>query len=103
MPNFKRGSENHIKYLEKQINELRKENEDLKLFQLYQDQDQLLKDIHKDLTESMSLIYSKINNIEKETRLLLKCKKMELTEQQSDKWNDVMENIRKLDKLGNGS
>ena len=99
MPGFKRGSEAHIKYLEEQNEKLRKENKDLK----ENNQDQLLKDIHKDLTESMSLIYSKINSIEKETRLLLKCKKMELTDQQSDKWNDVMENIRKLDKLGNGS
>lgn len=102
MPNFKRGSENHIKYLEKQIKELRKENEELRLFQP-KDQDQLLKDIHKDLTESMSLVYSKINNIEKETTLLLKCKKIELQNNKSDAWNKVMENIRKLDKLGNGS
>lgn len=102
MPKFKRGSENHIKYLEKQIEELRKENEELKTFQP-KNQEQLLKDIHKDLTESMSLVYSKVNNIEKETTLLLKCKKLELEKNKSDAWDKVIENLRKLDKLGNGS
>ena len=100
MPGFKRGSENHIKYLEKQIEKLRKENEELKKTN---NQEQLLKDIHKDLTESMSLVYSKVNNIEKETTLLLKCKKLELEKNKSDAWDKVMENLRKLDKLGNGS
>ena len=98
MPGFKRGSEAHIKYLEEQNEKLRKENKDLK----ENSQEQLLKDIHKDLTESMSIIYNKIYNIEKGVKLLTECKRMEYNHQ-SELWDLIMKDVKKLDELGNGS
>ena len=92
MPGFKRGSENHIKYLEKQIEKLRKENEELKKTN---NQEQLLKDIHKDLTESMSLVYSKVNNIEKARNIARLQRQQEYYNQLiSDEINETLANIK---------